>query len=134
MAGAVVVDAVDAAAPGDAADVIACVAGAAAVAVFAASRAGFLALPCRTGAVDEALAHDGHSFHSVQESHAASLAGCQALLWCADAVDEALALDGHSSHSVEDAPVEAGCPALPSLHECNPDHEFHLLDLSQAIA
>ena len=133
MAGAVVVDAA-ADAPGDAVDVLAPVAGAAAVAVVAASRAGCLALPCRTGAVDEALADDGHSFHSVKEFQSVSLAGCQALLWCADAVDEALALDGHSSHSVEDAPVEAGCPALPSLHECNPDHEFHVLDLSQAIA
>ena len=133
MAGAVVVDAA-ADAPGDAADVLAPVAGAAAVAVLAASRAGFLALPCRTGAVDEALAHDGHSFHSVQESHSASLAGCQALLWCTGAVDEALPVDRHSTHSVQDAPLEAGCPALPSLHECNPDHEFHLLDLSHAIA
>ena len=95
MAGAVVVDAVDAAAPGGAADVIACVAGAAAVAVFAAWRAGFLALRCRSGPVEEALSNGGHSVHRVQEFHLASLAGCPAFLWCTGGVEEALAVDRH---------------------------------------
>ena len=29
---------------------------------------------------------------------------------------------------------EAGCPALPSVHDFHPDHGFHLLDDSHAIA
>ena len=55
---------------------------------------------------------------------AALRAGCPALLCGTDDDDETSPHDGHSFHPVQECHLsEAGCPALPPVHESHPEDE-----------